>query len=312
MNRQLLLRLAKYLALAAVLLLVGRALAGQFQAVDWSQVRLRPGFVAGAVLCSVAVFVSQMLALRFLLKGFVKTLPLRQMMSAAWVPLLGKYVPGKVAAIGSMVYLLKRQGVTGPVAFAMALMLDGLAVVTGLLAASPLLLVEAFEQRVPGGRLLALAVLLAGVVTIWPSNYARLIDFVLRRLKRDPLPRRPAIRDYLAPASCAVAQWLFYGTALWFMTNALTPVPASAWLVCVPVAALAMTVGYLALFAPGGIGVRDGIYLVGLTPLVGANAAVVVVAMRVMSILVEVTLSGVGLALLRRRAEGGTETPETA
>ena len=65
-----------------------------------------------------------------------------------------------------------------------------------------------------------------------------------------------------------------------------------------------MTVSYLMPFTPGGLGIREGLYLLTLGPTVGPAAAIVVVAMRVVQTLIEVLLAGVGAMLLRRDAQG--------
>jgi uncharacterized membrane protein YbhN (UPF0104 family) len=57
-------------------------------------------------------------------------------------------------------------------------------------------------------------------------------------------------------------------------------------------------------FTPGGLGIREGLYLLTLGPTVGPAAAIVVVAMRVVQTLIEVLLAAVGAMLLRRDAQG--------
>jgi hypothetical protein len=228
------------------------------------------------------------------------------MMAVAWVPLLGKYVPGKVAAITSAVLLLKRFGVAVAVALSVVLVLDGLAVLAGLMLGSRLLLTPDVQKLLPGGPLLCAMVVIGGLIAIYPPVYGRLVNFGLKVLKRSPLPHVPTLRDYALPAVTAFLQWVLSGTGLWLMTRAVAPeLSVTHWPMFVSVAALAMTVSYLALFAPGGIGVREGIFLIGLAPIVGATtASIVVVAMRLLHTLIELLLTGVGWAMLRSVARG--------
>jgi hypothetical protein len=59
-------------------------------------------------------------------------------------------------------------------------------------------------------------------------------------------------------------------------------------------------VGFLALFAPAGLGVREGVMLVALSPPLAAwSATIVVAASRLMQVTLEVILAGVGYVLLR-------------
>ena len=98
-------------------------------------------------------------------------------------------------------------------------------------------------------------------------------------------------------------QWLFAGLALWLMTDAVVDVPISRLPLFIASAALAMTVSYLTPFAPGGIGIREGLYLLTLGPLVGPTTAVVVVAMRVIQTVIEILLAGAGAWLMRSTPE---------
>ena len=64
-----------------------------------------------------------------------------------------------------------------------------------------------------------------------------------------------------------------------------------------------MTMSYLMPFAPGGIGIREGIFLFVLSPMLPPSerpkVAIVVVAMRIVQTVIEVLLALIGLALLR-------------
>ena len=70
--------------------------------------------------------------------------------------------------------------------------------------------------------------------------------------------------------------------------------PASLPLfVCI--SALAGVIGFLAIFAPAGIGVREGILLLALTPVISAGpAALVAVLARLLSVSVNLALGGAG------------------
>jgi uncharacterized membrane protein YbhN (UPF0104 family) len=60
-----------------------------------------------------------------------------------------------------------------------------------------------------------------------------------------------------------------------------------------------MTVSYLMPFTPGGIGIREGLYLITLGPTIGPRVAIVVVAMRVIQTVIEVLLAGIGALVMR-------------
>jgi uncharacterized membrane protein YbhN (UPF0104 family) len=79
--------------------------------------------------------------------------------------------------------------------------------------------------------------------------------------------------------------WALQGLAFWVLTwgmgYRLTLVEG------VPAYGAAYVAGYIALFAPAGIGVRESLLVVFLGPILGAGAAVVAVTARLWTTLVE-------------------------
>jgi uncharacterized membrane protein YbhN (UPF0104 family) len=145
---------------------------------------------------------------------------------------------------------------------------------------------------------------IGGIVCLYPSIFGRLVNFLLRKLKKQPLPKMPPLRAYIVPVLCAFGQWVLAGISLLWMVQSVTGELRLRDLpILISFAALSQTIGYLALFAPGGIGVREAILLAGLTPLLGplgALAAIIVPIRAVAQILVDSLLAIVGLCVLRR------------
>ena len=291
------------IAWAVCLLIVAfvvRALWTQFAKVDWSQVRFDPARTAAAVACLFAVSLMQLIARWTLLLAYGYPLPWRVQVTAAWVPQIGKYLPGGIASVGGTVYLLRKQGVPAAVGLSVAVLLDALAVMAGLIVCAPLLLWRPVREALPLAWLACIVLTGVGIVLLHPRVFVGMLNFALIKLKRQPIAQVPPIRKYLWPVLASFGQWLFAGLGLWFMTGAITTVSTAMIPLFIASAALAMTVSYLAPFAPGGAGVREGVFLLTLKPLVGGPAAAIVaVAMRIVQTLIEVLLAAIGTVLLR-------------
>ncbi len=303
-TRKRLIGLVKLALTLIVVFFVARALIEQFKAVTWDDLRLTPGYAALSVLCTFIVHGGQLLVVMTLLRAHGHRLPWRAQLAAAWVPPLGKYVPGKVASIAGAVYIQRQYGVPGSVAVSVALMLDGLALIAGLIVSTPLLLSDPVREQMPYGWAWCVALAAGGLVALHPRVFAALVNFALRLIGRAPLTKIPSAGMYAIPVVMSFSQWLFAGLSLWFMTRAMMNVSPAQIPLFVAVAALAMSISYLALFSPGGLGVREWIFWIALGPTIGPVAAIVAVAMRVAQTLIELTLAAVGFAALRgeRRA----------
>ena len=295
---------------AVVLYFVIRALVRQFQAVQWAEVHFKLVPASAAVVCVFAVSAMQLVARWTLLIAYGYPLNWRVQLPVAWVPQLGKYVPGGIASVGGAVYLLRRHGVPGAIGLSVSVLLDALAVMAGLIVSTPLLLWGPVRKELPMAWLLCAAMILVGVVLLHPRVFVAMLNVALRLIKRQPIAQTPALSKYLIPVLASFGQWLFAGFALWFMTMSVTEVTVAMTPLFIGSAALAMTVSYLVPFAPGGIGIREGLYLITLGPTIGPRVAIVVVAMRVIQTIIEILLAAVGAWVMRSAPMTTTDTSD--
>ncbi len=290
--------------LATVFALVGYALWKQWQKIDFSQVTIRPIPLILSLVALVGVSTVQMISYRTLLAAYAHAPTWKQMLAVAWVPPLGKYIPGKVAALLAAMTILRRLAIPASVAVSVVLVLDGLAVIAGLMTGAPLLYWEPVRRVAPWAWIVCIPVIGVGIICLTPAVFGRMVNFLLRKMKKQPLAKMPPIRAYLIPVICAFGQWVLAGISLMWMVESVTG--DSHWHdlpILISFAALSQTIGYLALFAPGGIGVREAILLAGLTPLLGpagALAAIIVPIRAVAQIVVDIVLAMLGFVVLRK------------
>jgi uncharacterized membrane protein YbhN (UPF0104 family) len=292
--------LIKWGLFAIVLAFVIHSLGQQFKQIDWTTVHFRPLPLLGAIGCLLLVPPVQLLSYRTLLGAYAHAPPWKVMAAVAWVPPLGKYVPGKVASLAGAVYLLRRFEIPAAIALSVVLAMDGLAVMSGLITGAPLLWWINPNQILP-----AAILILLGATCLHPAIFARLLNFVLIRMKRTPLDHVPDLRHYLVPVLCAFAQWILAGLALWLIARSVAIVYVRDIPRFISIAGLGYTVGYLALFAPGGLGPRELVFQQAMKGLVIPieMSAVAVVVMRIVQTFTELSAALVGYAILRTLPE---------
>jgi uncharacterized membrane protein YbhN (UPF0104 family) len=294
------LRITTWSICAIVIAFVTVALIRQFRLVQWSQVHFRLLPACAAVACIFGVSAMQLAARWTLLIAYGYPLGWRMQLPAAWVPQIGKYVPGGVISVGGGVYLLRKYGVPGAIGLSVSVLLDALAVMAGLIISIPLLLSGELRARYPMAATACIVMTAVGIVLLHPRVFIWMLNLALRFARREPIAQSPPVKRYLPPVLASFGQWIFAGFALWFMTGAVMDVSPRLIPLFIACAALAMTVSYLMPFTPGGIGIREGLYLLTLGPVIHAQIAIVVVAMRVIQTLIEVLLALVGVWLMRR------------
>ncbi len=129
---------------------------------------------------------------------------------------------------------------------------------------------------------------------------------VVARLAGSTLQVRPLpLMAVAESAALGVVSWVAHGTAFWLLARGLGLPGTLPIATALGVFALGYVLGLLALFAPGGVGVREVVLIGLLTPALGAGGAVALsVASRIVLTLTEVAAPLVVLLVTRgpRRA----------
>ncbi len=169
---------------------------------------------------------------------------------------MGKYVPGKVWAILGAVYLCEKEGIPPKASGTAAVLFQALNMIAGLLL---VLLVSGtkFLGGVP--KILYLPLVLILVILIYPPLMEKVLNILLKLLKREPVRINLSFRHNLGFTFLFLLSWFVYGVAFNVFIRSLTPyswdlVPfmASAFV-------FSYVIGFLSVFVPGGLGVREGI-----------------------------------------------------
>ena len=292
---------------AAVLWFAGRHLASEWHAVagaadtlslDWGIV------IAGGaiVLLSYAVLIETWRRVLMAWGGHIGWL------SAAhiwFVSSLGRYIPGKVWQIGAMAALAQRAGVSPVAATGSSILVN----LVNLLAGAAVILATGINVlQVPGGAVVATVVLAAALLAT-PIAMPRLAALASRLTGRDlGEVRLPARSLAIAFAGC-VAGWVLYGAAFHLLARGtiggngtLTPGGTGGLPGAIAVYTASYLAGYVAIFAPGGIVVREAVMIEALTRLGFTDfphAAILAVVSRLWITVLEVIP---GIAFLARAA----------
>lgn len=255
------------------------------QPLDW---RVEPGWLVLSALVVWAMYVVLILAWRGVLTGWGQRLDGWTAGGIWTVSSLGKYLPGKVWAVAGMALLAQRAGVPPWAATGSAVVMQGLAIGTGA-AVAGLTGREAIEAAHPGARAV-LSLLVAGSVAgvallLWPPFLRRL----LRLLAPDAEARgAPAAAGIGFGIAANLLAWMGYGLALWLLARGLLPAAGLDPLLAVAVFTASYLAGFLALFAPGGLGVREALFILMLQGPLGIGAATALaVASRVLLTITE-------------------------
>ena len=280
--------------------------------VNWDEIRttridwqLRPGFLVASALVTWLMYGILIVSWRRFLLGWSQPIPILTAGRIWAVSSLGKYIPGKIWAIAGMALMAQRAGVAPWAAMASAVLMQALAVGSGVVVVG-ILGTSGLEQQYPWIRLalygLAAASALGVGLLLVPSVSAPLT----RRFTTQPVTAPGAGTVSLGIAANLIA-WVGYGIAFWLLAhgslpNLTLPLPAA-----IGAFTASYLAGLLALLMPGGLVVREGFLVLLLQGSIGlVPATALAVASRLMLTLTEVGVAVPFLVFPREKARVST------
>jgi uncharacterized membrane protein YbhN (UPF0104 family) len=209
---------------------------------------------------------------------------------------LGKYLPGKVWLLLSRFYFYESKGKSKK-AISMALYFETATVIGAgyLIFLAALILhneIWPLSSWRQSGWLFPL--LLLGLVSLHPRVLQRILNWVLLRFKREPLSLSISYPDILWILFVCIISWIVGGVGFYFFVNSVFPVAPQYILFLTGALAISSTLGLIALFAPSGLGVREGALVYLLSFMMTTPVAVIIsVLTRIWMTLIEIGLIGV-------------------
>jgi glycosyltransferase 2 family protein len=214
---------------------------------------------------------------------------------------LARYVPGNVWSYVGAVELARREGVARRTTLAVMALTQVLSVGVAVLAGLPALLAE----RARLGRPALLGAVVVAVGAVLAALFRRqLLALARRRLPDlDPADLTPSAGTVALLVVGYAVYWAITGLAFAALVASLAPLAAGDIPLVVAAYAAAYAAGFLALLTPAGLGIREGVLVVALAPVLPAGPALVVaLASRLWMMLVELAGAALTHLLARRRA----------
>jgi hypothetical protein len=261
-----------------------------------------------SVLLLAAYFMSAALWGRIVVDLGGPSLAMRDAVRIFMIANLGRYLPGKVWQIAGLAALAKGKGVAPATSAGAAVLGQGVAVVAAGAVGIAALLAGPADYRPWGVVGLAGVILLAALLAA-PRVSEGLVNAWFRLARTDARPELQGAHTFRWLVLYTL-NWALYAAAFWVLALSLgfgegSPLPvASAF-------AAAYVLGYVMIFAPAGLGPREGFLIVFLTPHIGAaHSGVIAIVARIWTTLVEIVPAAVfwiGHITGRSQRDGTTE-----
>ncbi len=276
------------------------AIAANWPGVHAGLTRIGIGAVVVAMVSVLAGLLALMQVYRVLLGALGSPLPARVAAQVLFVGQLGKYLPGSVWPVLAQMELGAAHAVPRRRSASASVLTMLLSLLAGILAG--LVILPFSKGAGPYWWVFLFAPVI--LVLLYPRVLNRVLDWLLRLVKRPPLEQPLAGRAIATALAWGVASWVFFGLQVWLLGERLGLAGGSGLLLAIGAFAFAWSAGFLVVFAPAGAGIREIVLIALLSPTIGADkAGAIALVSRVLMTLGDLISAGVA-AWFARRSRG--------
>jgi uncharacterized membrane protein YbhN (UPF0104 family) len=219
---------------------------------------------------------------------------------------LGKYLPGKVWLLLSRYYFYESKGKSKK-AISVALYLETVTVImaAGLIFLAAVALYEGARPFYSGNQFWWLSLLFVlAFISIHPRILQKILNWTLIKFKREPLSLSISYLEVLWILLICILSWIVGGIGFYLFVESVFSVSLSHILFLTGALAISSILGLVAIFAPSGLGVREGTLVYLLSFIMPVSVAVIIsILTRIWMTLIEIGLIGV-VYLLSKILEG--------
>jgi len=229
---------------------------------NWSRVAI------ASLAFAAYLFVFRALVWRRLLKNFGYKLPVWPVTRIWSTSELARYLPGSVWQVVGRVYLIKPYGVRGSICSTSQIMELSLYLLANLIVALGALTFlgwKSFEGAAKGWMIVAAILVPLLSLALHPKVFYAIADRILVALKKPPVQKRMRWKSLIDLLLWNVIGLAVQGLAIYLVVAELLQLPIAKWWVVAGAYCLAWCAGFLAVWAPGGLGVREAVFIAAMS-----------------------------------------------
>jgi uncharacterized membrane protein YbhN (UPF0104 family) len=210
---------------------------------------------------------------------------------------LGKYLPGKIwLFLGRVSYYASRG--KSKKSISVALYFEMVTVIVGgsLIFLAALLMFKEIGPFYSGRQIswLVLAFIILAFILLHPRVLQKILNWTLAQFKKEPIYLSISYSDILWILFVCIVAWVVGGIGFYLFVDSVYSVSSRYILFLTGALAISSTLGLIAIFAPSGLGVREGALVYLFSFMMAAPVAVIIsVLTRIWMTLIEIGLIGV-------------------
>jgi uncharacterized membrane protein YbhN (UPF0104 family) len=211
---------------------------------------------------------------------------------------MAKYLPGGLWFAVGRIYLAKKEKIAGNHAAISVMLETCLIMISGIIIILILFIIKGFDYTF--NIIFIMALLLLLLLLLHPKVLSLLVNTLLRLLKKNVVKLNIKYWQIIKLSIYFFGFWIAQIIGFYFLINAIYPMPISKIFTLSAAYTLSWMTGFVVIFAPGGLGVREGMMTLLLSPILPAPLAIAISFIaRIWITLFEIVIFFVGLLVKR-------------
>jgi len=216
-------------------------------------------FLASSLVLSMVGAFLIALGWNLILKVLGGSLAYKRALKIFFITDLAKYIPGKVWTMVGKVYLCAKEGIPVARTSASVVIQPLIQVISGMLMFLVSLPFWTKTTDFMNKLYLFLPLIPIGLIVLYPAIMNRALNFVLTRLRQNPVVFDIKYGDILSILLLWCGLWILSGVTYYFLITGIYSIPLSLLPVVIGIFSIA---GVLQFLTPSGIGVLEGVLAV--------------------------------------------------
>ncbi|HEX7319656.1 MAG TPA: lysylphosphatidylglycerol synthase domain-containing protein [bacterium] len=181
---------------------------------------------------------------------------------------IAKYLPGGIWYAVGRIYLAKKEKLAGENTTISVILETCLIMIAGIVIFFLLLLTKSVNIKI--NVIYIIIVLLISLVLLHPYLLTVIINIFLKLIKKPTVKFNISYWSLIKLSSFFLSFWIAQILGFYFLICSIYPLPLTMIFAVAVAYILSWTIGFIAIFAPGGLGIREGtmtLYLSTIMPL---------------------------------------------
>jgi glycosyltransferase 2 family protein len=260
MKKENLIKIAKYIVILLIFLFIFRYLYLNFNSLRYSDLNFNLSFLLLSVLIYLVHLLCNAIIWHVITFQNGCSINIFSAIKLRVYAEFGKYIPGKVFTYGILLFSYEKSNIAKKKIAACSVQ----ELILSMLSAIIISLLSIFVSEIKElehYKFIFLIIAACCLLFVYPPLLQFIMNIFFRIFKKEKITLAVSFGKVIVTLFLYLINWLVFGWAFYFFINSFYPLPVNYYFFSTGAFAIAGIIGFISVFAPAGLGVREGVLI---------------------------------------------------